>query len=89
MINAVTEKAASEFLRLDAKFSYTEKWNLNKYADKFLESSNERLKILDKVVLNINDIENYDIYSLFLIKYKDKTQQAIFTFDRSYIKMRA
>lgn len=88
-INAVTEKAASEFLRLDAKFSYTEKWNLNKYADRFLESSNERLKILDKVVLNINDIENYDIYGLFLIKYKDKTQQAIFTFDRSYIKMRA
>lgn len=86
-INAVTEKAVSEFLRLDAKFSYAEKWNLNKYADRFLESSNERLKILDKVVLNINDIENYDIYGLFLIKYKDKTQQAIFTFDRSYIKM--
>lgn len=88
-INAATEKAVSEFLKLDVKFSYAEKWNLNKYADRFLESSNERLKILDKVVLNINDIENYDIYGLFLIKYKDKTQQAIFTFDRSYIKMRA
>lgn len=86
-INAATEKAVSEFLKLNVKFSYAEKWNLNKYADRFLESSNERLKILDKVVLNINDIENYDIYGLFLIKYKDKTQQAIFTFDRSYIKM--
>lgn len=89
-INAATEKAISEFfLKLNVKFSYAEKWNLNKYADRFLESSNERLKILDKVVLNINYIENYDIYGLFLIKYKDKTQRAIFTFDRSYIKMRA
>ena len=86
-INAATEKAVSEFLKLDVKFSYTEKWNLNKYADRFVESSHERLKIEDKVSLCINDIENYDVYGLFLKSYNDKTQQANFTFDRSYIRL--
>ena len=87
-INAATEKAVSEFLNLDVKSSYAEKWNLNKYADRFVESSHERLKIDDdKVNLCINDIEQYDIYGLFLKSYNDKTQQASFTFDRSYIRL--
>lgn len=50
-INVATEKAVSEFLKLNVKFSYAEKWNLNKYADRFLESSNERLKYLIKLFL--------------------------------------
>lgn len=86
-INAATEKAVSEFLNLDVKSSYAEKWNLNKYADRFVESSHERLKIEDKVCLCISDIEQYDIYGLFLKSYNDKTQQASFTFDRSYTRL--
>lgn len=86
-INAATEKAVSEFLKLDVKFSYVEKWNLNKYTDRFIESPHERLKIDDKVRLCINDIENYDVYGLFLKSYNDKTQQASFTFDRSYTRL--
>lgn len=86
-VNAATEKAVSEFLNLDIAFKYTEKWNLNKYADRFVESSHERLKIDDKVNLYINDIEQYDIYGLFLKSYNDKTQQVNFTFDRSYTRL--
>lgn len=86
-VNAATEKAVSEFLNLDIAFKYTEKWSLNKYADRFVESSHERLKIDDKVNLCINDIEQYDIYGLFLKSYNDKTQQVNFTFDRSYIRL--
>lgn len=86
-INAATEKAVSEFLNLDVKSSYAKKWNLNKYADRFVESSHERLKIDDKVNLCINDIEQYDIYGLFLKSYNDKTQQVNFTFDRSYTRL--
>lgn len=86
-VNAATEKAVSEFLNLGIAFKYTEKWNLNKYADRFVESSHERLKIDDKVNLYINDIEQYDIYGLFLKSYNDKTQQVNFTFDRSYTRL--
>ena len=60
-INAATEKAVSEFLNLDVEFMYAEKWNLNKYADRFIESPHERFKIEDKVCLCIRDIEQYDI----------------------------
>lgn len=86
-INAATEKAVSEFLKLDVKSSYAEKWNLNKYTNRFIESPHKRLKIEDKVHLCINDIENYDVYGLFLKSYNDKTQQASFTFDRSYTRL--
>lgn len=86
-VNAATEKAVSEFLNLGIAFKYTEKWNLNKYADRFVESSHERLKIDDKVNLYINDIEQYDIYGLFLKSYNDKTQQVNFTFDRSCTRL--
>lgn len=86
-INAATEKAVSEFLKLDVKFSYVEKWDLNKYVDRFIELPHKRLKIEDKVSLCINDIENYDVYGLFLKSYNDKTQQASFTFDRSYTRL--
>ncbi len=86
-INAATEKAISEFLKLDIRFKYAEKWDLNKYTDRFIESPHERLKIEDKVNLCINDIENYDVYGLFLKSYNDKTQQVNFTFDISYTRL--